>query len=179
MKSSKTTMVPPQLPSRGQNSAKSRIMGTGERKPYGGSLPKFRNANVANTQKGNGANPKGNGCFECGAPRHFKKDCPMLKNKDGGNGSAQVCSVGNATKKGMHRGPDSNVVTGSVHAGIECDEKLVRVPYGNETLTFHATRQRRTSPEGKQLKDYHSSNIFLEVLPDDLPSSSSSPWNSE
>ncbi|GJU24961.1 putative reverse transcriptase domain-containing protein [Tanacetum coccineum] len=27
-----------------------------------------RNTNVANTQKDNGTNPKGNGCFECGAP---------------------------------------------------------------------------------------------------------------
>ncbi|GJR05949.1 reverse transcriptase domain-containing protein [Tanacetum coccineum] len=36
------------------------------------------NTNVANTQKGNGAAPKGNGCFECGAPGHFKRDCPKL-----------------------------------------------------------------------------------------------------
>ncbi|GKF92836.1 putative reverse transcriptase domain-containing protein, partial [Tanacetum coccineum] len=43
------------------------------------------NTNVANTQKGNGAAPKGNGCFECGAPGHFKRDCPKLKNKDGEN----------------------------------------------------------------------------------------------
>ncbi|GJZ16926.1 putative reverse transcriptase domain-containing protein, partial [Tanacetum coccineum] len=71
-------------------------------------------ANVANTQKGNGANPKGNGCFECGAPGHFKKDCPKLKNKDMGNESAQgwVYAVGNAEKKGnVSRDPDSNVVT--------------------------------------------------------------------
>ncbi|GKG34110.1 putative reverse transcriptase domain-containing protein, partial [Tanacetum coccineum] len=59
-------------------------MGAGEKKPYGGSLPK--------------AVPKGNGYFECGAPRHFKRDCPKLKNKDGGNRNAQgwVYAVGNA-----------------------------------------------------------------------------------
>ncbi|GKA25327.1 putative reverse transcriptase domain-containing protein [Tanacetum coccineum] len=74
------------------------------------------NTNVANTQKGNGTAPKGNGCFECGAPGHFKRDCPKLKNKDGGNGNAQgwVYAVGNAEKKGNASGnPDSNVVTGT------------------------------------------------------------------
>ncbi|GJV74499.1 putative reverse transcriptase domain-containing protein [Tanacetum coccineum] len=60
--------------------------------------------------------PKGNGCFECGAPGHFKRDCPKLKNKDGGNGNAQgwVYAVGNAEKNGnASRNPDSNVVTGT------------------------------------------------------------------
>ncbi|GJR68984.1 putative reverse transcriptase domain-containing protein [Tanacetum coccineum] len=76
----------------------------------------FGNTNVANTQKGNGVNPKGNDCFECGAPGHFKRDCPKLKNKDGGNRSAQgwVYAVGNAEKKGnASRDPDSNVITGT------------------------------------------------------------------
>ncbi|GJZ99842.1 putative reverse transcriptase domain-containing protein [Tanacetum coccineum] len=74
------------------------------------------NANVANTQKGNGATPKGNGCFECGASGHFRRDCPKLKNKDGGNGNAQgwVYAVGNAEKRGNAPGnPDANVVTGT------------------------------------------------------------------
>ncbi|GJU10934.1 putative reverse transcriptase domain-containing protein [Tanacetum coccineum] len=135
-----------QQPFKRQNVAKVYNMGTGEKKPYGGSLPKCTkchlhhngpctqkchkcnkvghfardcrstgNTNVANTQKGNGAAPKGNGCFECGAPGHFKRDCPKLKNKDGGNGNAQgwVYAVGNAEKRGNASGnPDANVVTG-------------------------------------------------------------------
>ncbi|GKB10470.1 putative reverse transcriptase domain-containing protein [Tanacetum coccineum] len=189
------------------------------------------NTNIANTQKGNGAAPKGNGCFECGALGHFKRDYPKMKNKDGGNGNVQgwFYAVGNAEKKGnASRNPDANVVTGTFllnnhyasilfdigadrsfisaafsslinialtplencydvelangklvrintiirgctlnfldhqfnidlmpvelgsfdviigmdwlrrcHAVIVCDEKLVQVPYGNETLTFY------------------------------------------
>ncbi|GJV24840.1 putative reverse transcriptase domain-containing protein [Tanacetum coccineum] len=173
-----------QQPFKRQNVAKVYNMGTGERKPYGGSLPKCTkchlhhngpctqkchkcnkvghfardcrstgNTNVANTQKGNGAAPKGNGCFECGAPGHFKRDCPKLKNKDGGNGNAQgwVYAVGNAKREEMHREtlmPMSSWRPGSFdviigmdwlrrcHAVIVCDEKLVQIPYGNETLTF-------------------------------------------
>ncbi|GJZ36577.1 putative reverse transcriptase domain-containing protein, partial [Tanacetum coccineum] len=74
------------------------------------------NTNVANTQKGNGAAPKGNGCFECGTPGHFKRDCPKLKNKDGGNGNAQgwVYAVRNAEKRGNAPGnPHANIVTGT------------------------------------------------------------------
>ncbi|GKF52066.1 putative reverse transcriptase domain-containing protein, partial [Tanacetum coccineum] len=66
--------------------------------------------------KGNGAALKGNGCFDCGVPGHFKRDCPKLKNEDGGNGNAQgwVYVVGNAKKRGNASGnQDSNVVTGT------------------------------------------------------------------
>ncbi|GKG22085.1 hypothetical protein Tco_0384680, partial [Tanacetum coccineum] len=45
---------------------------------------------------------------------HFKRDCPKLKNKDGGNRNAQgsMYAVGNAEKRGNALGnPDSNVVT--------------------------------------------------------------------
>ncbi|GJR46978.1 putative reverse transcriptase domain-containing protein [Tanacetum coccineum] len=134
-------------PFKRQNAAKVYNIGTVEKKPYGGSLPKCTkchfhhngsctqkchkynkvghfaydcrstgNTNVANTQKGNGAAPKGNGCFECGAPGHFKRDCYMLKNKDGGNRNAQGWgyAVENAEKRGNASGnPNSNVVTGT------------------------------------------------------------------
>ncbi|GKF49321.1 putative reverse transcriptase domain-containing protein [Tanacetum coccineum] len=93
-----TTMSTSNNPSRGRMSPRS----TG-------------NTSVANTQKGNGAAPKGNGCFECGAPGHFKRDCPKLKNKDGGNGNVQgwVYAVRNAEKRGNALGnPDANVVMG-------------------------------------------------------------------
>ncbi|GJR21690.1 putative reverse transcriptase domain-containing protein [Tanacetum coccineum] len=222
-----------QQPFKRQNVAKVYNMGTGEKKPYGGSLRKFikfyfhhngpctqkchkcnkvghfardcrssSNTNVANTQKGNGVNPKGNGCFECGALGHFKRDCPKLKNKDGGNGSTQgwVYAVGNAEKKGnASRDPDSNVVTNLMpvelgsfdviigmdwlrrcHAVIVCDEKLVRVPYGNETLIFcgnesnNGEKSRYPPRKGRQVKGKHTNDVpivrdFPEVFPEDLP----------
>nr|GFD12070.1 putative reverse transcriptase domain-containing protein [Tanacetum cinerariifolium] len=49
-------------------------------------------------------------------PGHFKRDCPKLNNKNGGNGNAQGCvyAVGNAERNGNATGnPDSNVVTGT------------------------------------------------------------------
>ncbi|GJT62644.1 putative reverse transcriptase domain-containing protein [Tanacetum coccineum] len=100
----------------------------------------FGNTNVANAQRDNRENPKGNGCFECGTPGHFKKDCPKLKNKNEGSVNAQgwVYEVGNAEKKG-NASRDRTLISSRLrrcHAVIVCDEKLVRVPYGNETLIF-------------------------------------------
>ncbi|GJZ37030.1 putative reverse transcriptase domain-containing protein [Tanacetum coccineum] len=81
-----------QQPFKRQNVSKVYNMGTGEKKSSAG------NTNVANTKKGNRTAPKGNGLFECGAPGHFKRDCPKLRNKDGGNRNAQgwVYAVENA-----------------------------------------------------------------------------------
>nr|GEZ11562.1 hypothetical protein [Tanacetum cinerariifolium] len=130
--------------------------------------------NATNNRGGNGPNPRGNGCFECGNPGHFKRDCPKMNNKDEGNGNAQgwVYAVDNhydvklADRKivGINtiiRGCTLNFLNhpftidlmpielGSFdviigmdwlrrhHDVIMCDEKLVRVPFGNETLVFH------------------------------------------
>nr|GFA90734.1 hypothetical protein [Tanacetum cinerariifolium] len=73
------------------------------------------NANVANAQRDGKETPKGNGCFECEASGHFKKDCPKLKNKNWENRNAQgwVYAVGNAEKNGnAPMNPDLNFVTG-------------------------------------------------------------------
>nr|GEU60321.1 hypothetical protein [Tanacetum cinerariifolium] len=268
-----------QQPFKKQNVTKVYNTGTGERKPYEGSLPKSSgNANVANAQRDGKETPKGNGCFECGASGHFKRDFPKLKNKNGGNRNAQgwVYAVGNTEKnENAPMNPDSNVVTGTFllnnryasilfdtgvdrsfisiafsslvnidptplgssydveladgkivgidtiirggtinfqnhpfnidlmpvelgsfdviigmdwlrrcHAVIVCDEKLVQIPYENETLTFRGnesnngreSRLAQTSAkneedksEGKQLKDVPIVRDFPEVFPEDLP----------
>ncbi|GJQ93356.1 putative reverse transcriptase domain-containing protein [Tanacetum coccineum] len=100
-----------QQPFKRQNVAKVYNMGTGERKggwgAYGGIQCQVQQVHLHHNgplhqRRAYGATPKGNGCFECGAPGHFKRDCPKLKNKNGGNGNAQgwVYAVGNAEKRG-------------------------------------------------------------------------------
>ncbi|GKE90957.1 putative reverse transcriptase domain-containing protein, partial [Tanacetum coccineum] len=83
---------------------------------------------------------------------HFKRDCTKLKNRNcgnqGGNGNslAKVYMVGNAGTN-----LDSNIVTelgsfdiivgmdwlAKYHDVIDCAEKIVRIPWGNETLIVH------------------------------------------
>nr|GEZ88594.1 putative reverse transcriptase domain-containing protein [Tanacetum cinerariifolium] len=92
-----------QHPFKKQNVTKVYNIGTRERKPYKGSLP-------------NKETPKGNGCFECETSGHFKRDCPKLKNKNGGNRNAQgwVYAVRNAKKnRNVPMNPDLNFVTGT------------------------------------------------------------------
>ncbi|GKB57355.1 putative reverse transcriptase domain-containing protein [Tanacetum coccineum] len=104
---------------------------------------------TANNQRAPGVNQRVITCFECGVQEHYKKDCPKLKNNNRGNPAgnggapARVYAVGNVGKN-----PDSNVVTelGSFdviigmdwltkyHTAIVYDEKIVRIPIGNETL---------------------------------------------
>ncbi|GJZ92736.1 putative reverse transcriptase domain-containing protein [Tanacetum coccineum] len=84
--------------------------------------------------------------------RHIKRDYPKLKNGNHGNqrgndnAPAKVYVVGNAGTNS-----DSNVVTelgsfdvivgmdwlAKYHAVIDCAEKIIRIPWGNETLIVH------------------------------------------
>nr|GEZ11447.1 retrovirus-related Pol polyprotein from transposon 17.6 [Tanacetum cinerariifolium] len=70
------------------------------------------NTNNANNQRGTGSGQK-SGCYECGVQRHFKRECPKLKNNNNqgnqsgrNNAPARVYVVGRAGTD-----PDANVVT--------------------------------------------------------------------
>nr|GEZ40765.1 hypothetical protein [Tanacetum cinerariifolium] len=95
-----------QQPFKKQNVVKVYNIRMGERKAYEGSLPKsFGKANVANAQRDDMETPKGNGCFECGASGHFKRDCPKLRNKNGGIGMLKdgCMQLGMQRRTGMHQ----------------------------------------------------------------------------
>nr|GEU62633.1 hypothetical protein [Tanacetum cinerariifolium] len=247
-----------QQPVKRQNVTKVYKMGSSERKPYGGNFPKCTKYNFHHngpcTQK----------CHKCN-----KRDCPTLKNKDGGNINAQgwVYAVRNAEKKGnASRDPDSNVITGTFllkncyasilfdtggdrsfistafsslidivptplgnsydveladgkivkiytiirgcalnflnhpfnidlmsvelgsfdiiigmdwlrryHVVIVCDEKLVQITYGNETLIFcgdesnDGRESRLTIISCSKAQEYMAKGLFLEDLPGLLP----------
>ncbi|GJR99600.1 putative reverse transcriptase domain-containing protein [Tanacetum coccineum] len=91
-------------------------------------------------------------CFECGAQGHYRKDCPKVKPK-----SWNKARVPNAKGKAY--------VLGGV---IVCDEKIMRIPYGNEILIVTMKEKKDKSKE-KRLEDVPTVRDFLEVFPEDLP----------
>nr|GEX90756.1 putative reverse transcriptase domain-containing protein [Tanacetum cinerariifolium] len=167
-----------QQPFKKQNVTKVYNMGTGERKPYEGSLPKSSgNASIANAQRDGKETPKGNGCFECEASGHFKRDCPKLKNKNMGNRNVQgwVYAVGNAEKnENAPMNPDSNVVTGTFllnnrYASILFDTAADRSFKSIVFISLISAKKEEDKSEGKQLKDVPIVRDFPKVFPKDLP----------
>ncbi|GJT81394.1 putative reverse transcriptase domain-containing protein [Tanacetum coccineum] len=103
-------------------------------------------------------------CYECGEQGHYRSDCLKLKDRNRGNKDGNKNEVGEARRKeyvlgGGDANPDSNVIKGhpfnidlmsvevgsfdaiigvdwlaNHHAVIVCDEKVVRIPYGDEVL---------------------------------------------
>nr|GEW48685.1 reverse transcriptase domain-containing protein [Tanacetum cinerariifolium] len=67
-----------------------------------------------NNQRAQGANARGITCFECGVQRHYKSDCPKLKNGNQENRARNRNAMARAYAVGTAKtNPNSNVVTGT------------------------------------------------------------------
>ncbi|GKA16834.1 putative reverse transcriptase domain-containing protein [Tanacetum coccineum] len=117
-----------------------------------------------NTQRAPVRNQSGVVCYECGRSGHFRKNCPNLRNQNCGNKTGNKTESNEATTRAYVIGGggaklDSNVFTGHLfdidlmpvelcsfdviigmdwlakyHSVIVYDEKIVRIPYGDEML---------------------------------------------
>ncbi|GJS48965.1 putative reverse transcriptase domain-containing protein [Tanacetum coccineum] len=147
------------------------------------------NRNNNNNNNRNNNNPRAQGantnaivCFECGAPGHFKKDCPQWKNKNQGNGNAvaRAYAVGVAGQN-----PDNNVVTaeklnffmetegekcGTRLNIISCTKAQKYLLQGCHVFLAHITiKETGDKSKKKQLQDVPIVKNFPEVFPEDLP----------
>ncbi|GKD58222.1 putative reverse transcriptase domain-containing protein, partial [Tanacetum coccineum] len=131
---------------------------------------------------------------------HYMSDCSKLKDQNRGNKVGNKNVVGEARGKayvlgGGEANTDSNVVKGhpfnidlmpvelssfdvimgmdwlaNHHAVIACDEKIVRIPYGDEVLIVQVTKKKtKDKSKEKRLEDVPTVRDFSEVFPEDFP----------
>ncbi|GJS52370.1 putative reverse transcriptase domain-containing protein [Tanacetum coccineum] len=116
--------------------------------------------NNNNNYCNNNNNQQGNGCFECGAQGHFKRNCPKLNNNDRGN----QAGITRASQRSKY------------NAVIDCAKKIVRIPSESEILIVrsdgcskgHRTRL-KTIREEATFRLFPIDKRFPEVFPEDLP----------
>nr|GEU57813.1 hypothetical protein [Tanacetum cinerariifolium] len=102
--------------------------------------PAANNNNNNNNQKAQGATARGITYYECGVLRHYKSDCPKLKNGNQGNRAGNGNAVARAYAVGTaETNPNSNVVT-----------------------------ETKDKSKEKRLEDVPIVQDFLEVFPKDL-----------
>nr|GEU58858.1 hypothetical protein [Tanacetum cinerariifolium] len=152
-----------------------------------------RVAVTPNTQGATVRNQQGNVCYECGRPRHFRKDYPKMRSQNRGNQTRN--KIGNNTEgnevtakayvigKGGTN-PDSNIVTGDkvlIIRGDNCDggsklniiscKKTQKyIQKGCQVYLAQVTSKKvKDKSKEKRLKDVPIIQEFLEVFPEDLP----------
>nr|GEY85872.1 hypothetical protein [Tanacetum cinerariifolium] len=143
---------------RGQNVARAYTAGNNEKRVYNRPLP------LCNKCKFHHEGPCTMRCGKCNKQRHYRNNCPKLKDQNRGNKNKNKNRIVEARGKvsmlgGGDGNPDSNVITGcpfnidlmpvelgsfdviigmdwlaNHHAVIMCDEKIVQIPYGDEVL---------------------------------------------
>ncbi|GJZ68180.1 putative reverse transcriptase domain-containing protein [Tanacetum coccineum] len=141
---------------------------------------------TATAQRASVRNQTGVTCYECGRQRHYRSECPKLRNQNRGNktwnneAKAKAYTIG-----GGGASPNSNVVTelgsfkviigtdwmAKYHAVIVCDEKIVHVPYGDEVLSkvMDVTVETYDKSDEKRIEDVPTVWDFPEVFPEDFP----------
>ncbi|GKB36042.1 putative reverse transcriptase domain-containing protein [Tanacetum coccineum] len=138
------------------------------------------NANTANNQSGTRAGQKPT-FYECGAQGHFKRDCPKLKNNNHGNqgGNGKIAPSKSVYEDLMPVELGSfDVIIGmdwlaKYQAVIVCAEKIIRIPWGNETFGCHiflahvTTKETEDKSKKKRLEDVPIIQNFLKVFPED------------
>nr|GEU61666.1 hypothetical protein [Tanacetum cinerariifolium] len=145
---------------RDENVARAYTAGNNERKRYVGSFPYYNKCKLhheglctircgnckkirhqtrdcrvtvnPNTQGAAVGNQQGVGCYECGRPGYFRKDCPKLRNQNCGNQTRNKTGGNEVTAKAYAIGgggtnPDSNVVTGLLGHPFNIDQMPVEL----------------------------------------------------
>ncbi|GKA03223.1 putative reverse transcriptase domain-containing protein [Tanacetum coccineum] len=152
--------VTQQQPFKRQNVAKVYNMRTGERKPYGGSLPKCTKCHLHH----NG--PCTQRCHKCNKIGHFARDCRSTGNTNvalfsewqwyGGNGihKAGFSAVGNAEKRRNTSGnPRLPCLTAQEYIAKGCQVFLARI----------SVKKEEDKSKGKQIKEVPIVRDFSEI----------------
>ncbi|GJX33156.1 putative reverse transcriptase domain-containing protein [Tanacetum coccineum] len=163
-----------------KNTGRAYTAGPGEKREYTGSLPlctKFNyhhkgpcaprcnkckkighlardcrssGPNGNNNNRGNSRTTQNAGtCYQYGVEGHFKRECPELKNKNRELGSFDVIVGMDWLAK--------------YHAIIDCAEKIVRIPWGNETLVVHGHHVFLAHVTTKEIEDKSGEKRLEEV----------------